>query len=495
MFSVIIADDEPYILQALEKKISATGLGFEISGTADNGEECLELVRNMEPDLLICDIRMPGLTGLELMETLKAEHTRTQVIFVSGYSEFEYAKKALDLGALGYLLKPVRPEILQETLEKAALKLTENRASELEEAVKKTESLLDFLSAMPEGTPEELIIRQMACPRRFGLYGVVAVTSPAVGFLTQRLEMEEIEWREYHYSREISFLVLNFSPSAEAKITAALSQLVTPPFPGSAGFSSSTGSLHNIYQRIQEAVLLQYSWFSSAIDRLYHQGDLHSTVLPELLKDFNVLFASRNRSRIHTTLDEISALNRDEPINIQELMDFYNGFIELLHNTALKQGKKDYNLQPVSSPAILVRQFDSLEKMIETLHEQTNILYPERDREESAPTPSIDTLTSIKSYIKNNIDADLNLDHLSEIFGLKKSRISSLFKAETGVSPIEFLRKTRINHACFLLEHTTLPIQEISDLCGIHDYFYFAKVFRKTTGLTATQYRDRKTRK
>ncbi len=492
MFSVIIADDEPYILQALGKKITATGLEFEIAGTADNGAECLDLVRNTDPDLLICDIRMPGLTGLELMEILKEENTKTQVIFVSGYSEFEYAKKALDLGALGYLLKPVRPEILQETLQKAAVKLREYRSAALDDAVKETESILEFLSAMPDGTPDELIIRQMGCPNRFSHYCVVAMENSAADHLKPLQKMEEMELCRYTYSRDTSIILLNFPISAQSRINAALTQLVTPPFPGSAGVSSTISSLHDMKTLIQEAVILQYSWFSSGVHRLYHTGDLRSTVLPELLKDFSVLFSSRNRSRIHTALNEISALNRDEPVNIQELADFYNGFTDLLNEAALSQGTKSHSLLPVSTPEMLIRQFTSLHHMIEVLHEQTNILYPEKENEKKIQTSSKETLTSIKSYIRNNIDADLNLDHLSEVFGLKKSRISSLFKTETGQSPSEFLRKARIGHACFLLEHTTLPVQEISDLCGIHDYFYFAKLFRKTTGLTATQYRDRK---
>ena len=118
MYKVVIADDEVWIGFGIKKLIHRSGLPFEVVGEAPNGIKASDMVKQVKPDILITDIRMPGMNGLELMKKLLEEGYMLKVVFISGYAEFEYAKEALRMGAFDYLLKPVEEEGLTAILER-----------------------------------------------------------------------------------------------------------------------------------------------------------------------------------------------------------------------------------------------------------------------------------------------------------------------------------------------------------------------------------------
>ena len=116
MIRTIIVDDEYWVCQLICDLIDWNSYGFEIVGQAYNGEEALASISSQKPDLVFTDVRMPGLSGLELIEKCQPLSPDTKFVIISGHSEFEYAKSAMQNGALGYLLKPVDPEELTDLL-------------------------------------------------------------------------------------------------------------------------------------------------------------------------------------------------------------------------------------------------------------------------------------------------------------------------------------------------------------------------------------------
>ena len=116
MYRVFLADDERWILFGLRKLIEKSGLPFQVIGEATNGVTTLEELEGRKPDVLLSDIRMPGLDGLSLLEKIKEKGLQTKVVFVSGYADFEYARRALQLEAFDYLLKPVEQDKLNAIL-------------------------------------------------------------------------------------------------------------------------------------------------------------------------------------------------------------------------------------------------------------------------------------------------------------------------------------------------------------------------------------------
>lgn len=118
MYHVFLADDEPWALMTLQNLIDWSDYGFVISGEAEDGEQALERIIRTNPDLIISDIRMPGMDGLSLLGTIRDRGLKAEVLLVSGYTDFEYARKALQYGCAGYLVKPVEEQELIEYLSK-----------------------------------------------------------------------------------------------------------------------------------------------------------------------------------------------------------------------------------------------------------------------------------------------------------------------------------------------------------------------------------------
>ena len=139
IFSIILADDEQQILYGMKKGIEWEKLGFRVAGVAQNGKEALELMEEVHPDLVISDIKMPFMDGLELSDILKKKMPKIQIIILSGYGEFDYAKEAIKIGVTDYLTKPVTGEQLLEALNKVKQKLDKKKRQE--EDIKKLQKI------------------------------------------------------------------------------------------------------------------------------------------------------------------------------------------------------------------------------------------------------------------------------------------------------------------------------------------------------------------
>ncbi|MFR8237625.1 MAG: response regulator [Dorea sp.] len=132
MYKIFLADDEIWVIMGLKKLIEKIGAPFQVVGEASNGVMALEEIEKKKPDVLITDIRMPGMDGLELMKEIRKKKLDTKVVLVSGYAEFDYAQKAIRMGAVDYLLKPVEAETFAKMLENLE-KMLDERGGKQEE--------------------------------------------------------------------------------------------------------------------------------------------------------------------------------------------------------------------------------------------------------------------------------------------------------------------------------------------------------------------------
>ncbi len=123
VYTVVVAEDEELILNSIVKKICSPGTGFKVIGTAQDGKAALELIDRLSPDLLITDIMMPVMNGLELASSVYSRHPHIEKIIITGFDEFKYAQQALRFEVRDYLLKPIRYETLMETLNKIRIRL------------------------------------------------------------------------------------------------------------------------------------------------------------------------------------------------------------------------------------------------------------------------------------------------------------------------------------------------------------------------------------
>ena len=132
MYKVVLVDDEEIVLEGLKKKINWERLRLQVVGGASNGLEALKIIEETNPDILITDVIMPVMNGLKLIETLKETNRDIKTVILSGYDEFEYAQKAVKLGAAEYQLKPVSVEEIEAVLERIIKDLDNEKMEEKE---------------------------------------------------------------------------------------------------------------------------------------------------------------------------------------------------------------------------------------------------------------------------------------------------------------------------------------------------------------------------
>ncbi len=123
MVKMLIVDDESFVRECLRTQIVWDSIGVEVSGTAKNGEEALQLYRESRPQLILSDVRMPKINGIELMRNIRQINAHVEFVFISGYQDFDYVKRALDYGASGYVLKPIETNELVEAIARAVKKI------------------------------------------------------------------------------------------------------------------------------------------------------------------------------------------------------------------------------------------------------------------------------------------------------------------------------------------------------------------------------------
>ena len=143
MIKVVIADDEVRICQLILALVDWEALGLKVVGTAHNGLEAIAMVRTLQPNILITDIRMPGCSGLELIDQVKRDDQSLEIVIISGYAHFEYAQQAIKYGVGDYLLKPISKTELTATLQKLAGRICAQRKNAEDEAQQKKKTQKD----------------------------------------------------------------------------------------------------------------------------------------------------------------------------------------------------------------------------------------------------------------------------------------------------------------------------------------------------------------
>ena len=160
MYQILLVDDEWLELDTLEKYIPWSQMGFKVAGTARNGREALTLLEKMEeggifPDLLLTDVKMPLMDGIELGRQVRAKYPDMQIVFMSGYHEFEYVRSALVLEACDYILKPLSMEELKKTIDRVKEKCSEIYKKRESRTAMTTEAIKKLLGHSGSGTEEE----------------------------------------------------------------------------------------------------------------------------------------------------------------------------------------------------------------------------------------------------------------------------------------------------------------------------------------------------
>jgi two-component system response regulator YesN len=494
MLKAVVFDDEYIVLQGLRTMIDWTSFGIDLVGTASDGNMALSLFRSLRPDIVFTDIRMPGIDGLSLIEEVMREAPETFCIVFSGFNEFEYVKRAINLGVADYLEKPITIQSIEKTIRKVMERVNQQKemlaikiklnTSKRELLEKATLDLL-LIGAEVEGKWREIFGE--AADRVIGVTVLATATEKFMPSEHCDYDMVSIRHGEerlivfFHYQHptfEFWDHQLTESEHAETAV-------------GSGRTYRKISEANQSYREALRALSSARFLGEKGIVRFEDLGDLISR--PEGLSEreeaiiLSLRFGNKNGllEQIDSFIQWIQTEKLDAEVAEHEMLKL---IYIALEESKKNEGDKQQYTQPESFlPHIQFREMAAKGKMVEWFRNQfEQIADWTMDVNESKKHSSI---SKARYYMEQNYTCDLTLQEVAEHVGMNPAYFSVLFKGVVGESYIKYLTRNRMELAKSLLGKGQ-KVNDVSEKVGYHTYRHFSEVFKKYTAMTPGQYKE-----
>ncbi|XID91889.1 response regulator [Paenibacillaceae bacterium WGS1546] len=526
-YSVLIVDDEPMIRFGLSSCVDWPAEGFELIGDCANGEAALEVIERRGVDILITDIKMPKMDGLELTRRAKRLAPHVKVVLVSSFSDFEFAREAVKLGVIvDYLLKPtMEPEDLQRIVRgcKEALDADVDRARQSErrmdeESRQRRQRLELELKNVLSGSAEELQHRPdwMAGAVRVAVWRGTAAdrsapktgTLPIAGMLRSESAKEQLNDRCPHGiafvsgETELTMVIADRGGNGMPDIEALRSRLQEEGPAFTVGVSPPVRELRSL----REA----YGWANAAADRSFFEGAgrcYEGSIPPspailrqkeeELAKAgadwknrLTAALASFDRNRCAAALEDVFSFWSGSRPPRPAIVAQARAMLAALWSTRF-EWKTDERMKRWIEHLRLLDQAETLGDVVGLLRAEWTRL----DEPSGLPLPAVDAagvhvIQMALSYIQEHYREDLTLQQVADFVHMSKNYFSEQFKRHTGCNFIDFVIRLRIHYAKHLLDTTGLKVLEIGYQSGFHSPKHFLKLFKRLEGMTPAEYRE-----
>jgi len=534
MYRILIVDDEAVVREGIRDNMNWNDIGFELVGDCENGSEAIEAVEKFQPDVVLTDICMPFVDGLELARYISERYPRIKVIILTGYDEFEYARQAVKLKAWDFLIKPITAGELRKILDKVRNQLDKEAKSmedleRLKRQLKESLPLLKerFLNRLISGhlregeLEEKLKYFNIQLPGSYYLAFVVDIddcSEPGSYLPGMEDELfffavfnicEEIVGRENsgiafqnRNGKTIGILTGNdvYSLNESALgVCEELRQSVEKymKFTVTVGIGIVSSGLSNIYESYKSAV--------SALDYRFLLGKNHVINITDMERNTASYTNCRKQwekklvsalktgteEEIGQTMENIVKDLRLSYTSVEKCYIRIQQIVAYITNTIDELGVDERDIFGSSiNPFTDIYSFktlDEIEVWLKKLCKKV-IDYIADKRNDFC---RIQVLKA-EEYIKNNYhDPGISLNTLCKHLFISTSYFSMIFKNKTGETFVEYLTRIRVEKSMEYLKNTTLKTYEIAEKVGYTDPHYFSLIFKKTTGSTPTEYRER----
>ncbi|ASA23663.1 response regulator [Paenibacillus donghaensis] len=535
MHQILLVDDEPYVVDDLSISISWAELQFEHIHKAYSGFEALEIMRKHPIDIIVTDINMPEMSGLQLIEQIRKEWKHVKVVLLTGYAEFEYATKALQQQASAYLLKPIANGALVEVIEQLLLEIRqdwEDRSS-LQRTMQtfnehlpllKDRLLNDILQGRKISGPQ-LLAKMNKIKLNFNLEQPVALVIVRLEDYFQQHDLNSMMLFEYaivNIASELfqeqfalwsckdvhDYLVLVLQPrqAASAEELGTLhSHLLQTAYQlqknvgtviggGISVVTTGWGAFPlNLYILYQSAVSMIRQHISHDTGIFLSVGDQEGltqiSVLQSLYEPptlFHLLESSNWESielKVRTIHAELATDNEHSQEHIQEVKLYMEtAFYYFAH-------KNNRMLGEIAGNGLLdSRSFHTPDKLLDWALRMLQLLREHFDSERKDFRSLL--IQKIHEYIDLNLHY-VSLNAIAEEVKLHPVYLSKIYKAETGKRLSDYISAAKMEKATYLLTHTPLKVYEISTALGYSNAHYFIKLFKEYSHMTPQEYRDR----
>mgnify|MGYP001066089429 CR=1 FL=1 len=526
-YTLLLVDDEEEVVQVIRKKINWEGLGFSVIGYANNGVKALDMIEEFQPDVVMTDIKMPYMDGMELCKHIREEYPATKIILFTGFDEFEYAKEAVHLEIEEYILKPLNSVELTDVLTQLKIKLdreiSEKRSAQILQ-VNYQESLpflrANFYSTLIEGKIHDDEVSKYISDYQIGLTGpyfsclVIHTSSGQVpqgmspqlvttAVYRQVKEKLEENWRAKTFSY-LGNTVMLAQLTEETEVTKLTDEcdrfcryanriigaVVTV---GIGQVCNDILELSQSYTSAREAVSYRVIYGTSRAINMKEiapgKGNTPITLTDET--ELSPLFKMIRLGAEQDIIDAVDLYFKRVFLPAKSLTQHHIAVMELI--CSLYRFAVNNEIEAAEFSGELRTVYNRLvDHDLNTLKEwMTNISLAFHEKMVRARNTSTKTLIQrAEDYVHHNYrDADLSLDSICKVLGVSNSYFSSVFKKETGNSFIGYITDYRMDKAARLLIETNEKSYMIAKSVGYTDPNYFSYVFKRQFGVSPSKYR------
>lgn len=503
MIKIMVAEDQPLILKDLCHKIEKCDDDVTIIATAMDGKSAYEQAAELCPDILFTDIKMPFLSGLEVISRLKSENLPIHTVIISGYRDFEFAREAMKLGVDEYLLKPLSADdivyVLSELKEKISMKKQDYTRHLLESLIRSTDIRTEHINTkFPYACFQLLLVTAGSYPTFLLDYALphedVGAFLPLEAACSRHKNEDEMIYifSGKHENERICLLCFNNPESETAGLIAGdvMEASSGVRLPITVCISRRIRHADNIGMEVQ-------------IMRTYTERNLVFGT-PALLESrpFEVNMPDLTPYLPADQLQKLLFCVRNHDVSkFQEIMA---SLLDALKSQGATQITVDYCLKKLFKDCFPEQTqvdfdleideyitysknygdlFSYLKFFAEQLLKNTSLCNT------SGQPDSARVASDIQEYIKKNYASNININDIATAFSLTPAYFSRMFKKYTGTRPIEYLTSVRIRHACEYFANSDFSVRQVAELCGYSDQYYFSKAFKAITGKSPSEYR------
>ena len=499
---VLILDDEFIMRQGMKHMMDWEKEGFQIVGEASDGRQGLELVEKVSPHIVLADIVMPVMDGIEFSEILGKKHPEIQLIILSSYDKFEYVKTTLLNGASDYILKPtLNPENLLKTLRKAAERIPGFRLQAQNDVSYKAQLervLLGFKDRLDESVFANLFKNTLY--RLFVLNVKDCLRGSTNDIFSVKRMVEDFFAEKEEYVVQVMFLqeeilcgVINYRVKDDEDVIKSLDEI--------------SQKIRRIYPFAFFVVSGNFSNMQEI--RMFYQKN----ILPEIGKGFYypekyLYIAEADKTREKPKRFEFEEYTRElSDKQYEKALSMFQNYIQYLCKYQIEEGKLknltknllyNYLMETEKitgkSEELRERFFGEIEKtqwvneFTEAFSRITGNLALLIEEGKGAED---DVIRHIKEYLEEHYQEQLDLSNIAEKFNFSYSYLSGYFSQTVKEGFSGYLNRIRIRHAMEYLSGSPLPISQIGEMVGYTEHSYFCRVFKKITSETPSEYRRR----
>lgn len=519
MYKVLLADDEVLDLEGMKRFIPWESLGMTVVDSVNNGFAACEVLEKQHIDILVTDIRMPNMTGLELAQRALAAQENLRIIFVSGYQDFGYVKQAIALNACSYVLKPMDDKELIDALSKVRRELDRDKEQQITELaylqmvpIFKNQYLLQLLEKSYEDVPldvfnKEYQIDEMNWPTRVALLELDDVSWQLNEFdgngkknmmdaFFSRLEILLAKQNIHHVCRVTdrrSAILMNEESERAAVIKILEVLKLEFPFSVTVGISNAAGKIQDLHLSYLQAIAaLDYKMFRGK-GKWIPYGDVPSEDIKDAENIFiqldSLLSAMTNYElvRVHDELEALLLLASS--LRSKFTIRNFAMYIILKLDEHLHTMNEDlFKILDMERKNLdMVLQFETIDDIFLWLRRRVYEISEHLHNKKRSKNGRL--IQEIVEDVRGRLHESITLRDIANRFSFSPNYLGLLFKEETGHNFSDYVIAMRMEKARDLLVSSKLKIYEIASQSGYQYLPYFSRQFKDTYGMTPLEYR------